>query len=175
MRPGYLVDGYNLIHREPMLRVLLDNDPELAREKLIGLLAEFRAARQIRLTVVFDGRAGTGLDAHTLALGVGVVYARYPESADDRIVALVCRSPHPRALTVVSSDRALVARARDRGAGALDSDEFLARIRAARSGPAGPRPSAEGEKPEMKPGDSAEWADYFRRGGVDVDRGDGVW
>ncbi|HDR00234.1 MAG TPA: hypothetical protein ENN51_08145 [candidate division WOR-3 bacterium] len=175
MRPGYLVDGYNVIHREPVLKLLLDADAESAREKLIGLLADFRAQRRVRMTVVFDGRAGTGLDAHTRALGVEVVYARYPESADDRIVALVGRSRHPRSLTVVSSDRGLVARCRDHGAHSLGAEEFLARAREARSGQAPGRTSEPGEKPEMKPGDSAEWAEYFRKGGVDVDSGDGVW
>jgi predicted RNA-binding protein with PIN domain len=172
MQPGYLVDGYNVIHREPALKALLESDGEAARERLISMLAGFRAGRRVRVTVVFDGRGGTGLDARTRAAGVQAVYAHYPETADARIVKLVRSSRHPRSLTVVSSDRGLVTQCRDSGAAAIGADEFLALVRAQPGRRGGPR-RPDSEKPVMKPGDAAEWAEFFRRGGVDVDRREG--
>ncbi|MFO7637790.1 MAG: NYN domain-containing protein [bacterium] len=178
MQPGYLVDGYNVIHREPGLAALLGRDAESARERLISLLAGFRAGRRVRVTVVFDGQGGAGQGAHTAAAGVQVLYARAGETADERIVRLVRNSKHPRSLTVVSSDRGLVNQCRDFGAGSVGADEFLASLRAEASG-TGPARSPRGgpgaEKPEMRPGDAADWEEYFRQGGMDLDRKDGLW
>ncbi|MFO7675731.1 MAG: NYN domain-containing protein [bacterium] len=153
--PSYLVDGYNVIHREPALKPLLERDAEAARTGLISMLAGFRAGRRVRVTVVFDGRGGTGLDARTIAAGVQVVYAHFSETADARIVRLVRSSRHPRSLTVVSSDLGLVAQCRDFGASSLGAEEFLARCREVAGRPAAGR-GGNGDRAEVTPGEAAQ-------------------
>ncbi len=88
------------------------NDPPAAAARLTQLVAEWCRTHDHGVTVVFDGRPQPRLEE--LAGGnLAVVFARRPgrDAADDRIVELVEeRYGDEPALTVVTSDRGLVAR-----------------------------------------------------------------
>ena len=65
---------------------------------------------------------------------------------------------HPKAWTVVSSDRWIVDQCRSFRVKTVRSEEF------ARFLVSSGRVEAQPDKPEMKPGDVAEWEEYFRKG-----------
>lgn len=164
MQPHIIVDGYNLLHKVADIAALAGTDLELARERLESRLLGYRSGRDVRLTVVFDGSAaGTG--GATPVPGIEVVFSRAPEKADEVIVGLVRRHSHPRSVTVVSSDAAVVRQARDFGAKTMAGEEFAALLveTPGRHGPKAPA-AAPGGKPEMRPGDVGEWERFFAGG-----------
>ena len=100
--PEYLlVDGYNVIYAWPDLKGL---PLEHARDKLLGLMAEYGALTGIQVMVVFDAhhvRHGTGHMEEVL--GVTVVYTREGETADAFIERLAGQLP-PGRLFVATAD-----------------------------------------------------------------------
>lgn len=118
----WLVDGTNVVGARPD-GWWRDRPAAFARlVARLGLLVE----EGDEVTVVFDGRPTDALaeGAHD---GVMVVWAtrRGPDAADDRIVDLVRADPDPRTRTVVTSDRALVARVVDHAAPVAGASTLL--------------------------------------------------
>jgi predicted RNA-binding protein with PIN domain len=118
--PEYLVDGNNVMGSRP------DGwwrDRRGAQRRLVERLEEFAAARDVPVTVVFDG------SAHDAGGGerVAVRFARRSgrDAADDDVAALVHRHPDPGSLTVVTSDAALAERVRGAGATVVGAGAFL--------------------------------------------------
>jgi|SRR5690606_10552763 len=97
-----LVDGNNVMGSRP------DGwwrDRPAAAARLVARLAALTVARDLAVTVVFDGAAPA--DAPAAPPGVEVRYAerRGPDAADDVIAALVAAASAP--VTVVTADGAL--------------------------------------------------------------------
>ncbi len=118
-RRDLLVDGNNVMGSRP------DGwwrDRPGAARRLVTELQALVARTGDRVTVVFDGRPVPGLPEHPHAEhpqgSVRVAYARRagPDSADDRIVEEVDAAVDASLLTVVTSDRELARRVRERGA-----------------------------------------------------------
>jgi predicted RNA-binding protein with PIN domain len=117
----WLVDGYNVIRRDPDLRGREAESLEAGRRALLGLIA--RADRAIRdeFTVVFDGARLTG---STPTSGrIRVVFSRPPATADDELMRLA-RQLRSGAV-VVSSDRKVQDAARRAGSAVLTAEQFL--------------------------------------------------
>ncbi|MBM4284643.1 MAG: hypothetical protein FJ128_05270 [Deltaproteobacteria bacterium] len=119
-----IVDGYNLIRQSPELRRLEAQDLEAGRRALLELLSEYRRTRPGRqVSVVFDGwQTGGFQESRDLYLGVGVIYSRRGERADEVIKRLLSRE-RGRAV-VVSSDRELQGAARRVGAAWIEALAF---------------------------------------------------
>jgi predicted RNA-binding protein with PIN domain len=99
----WLIDGYNVIRRDPALAGAEAQGLEEGRAALLRVVANAARASGDPFTVVFDGAGRWG---GTPAGGqVQVVFSRPPESADDvlRRLAAQLRS----GAVVVSSDRAV--------------------------------------------------------------------
>jgi predicted RNA-binding protein with PIN domain len=94
-----------------------------AQRRLVDRLEEFAAAKDVPVTVVFDGRA------HDAGGGerVAVRFARRSgrDAADDDVAALVQRHPDPGSLTVVTSDAALAERVHEAGGTVVGAGAFL--------------------------------------------------
>uniref|UniRef100_A0A7C4CAX2 NYN domain-containing protein n=1 Tax=candidate division WOR-3 bacterium TaxID=2052148 RepID=A0A7C4CAX2_UNCW3 len=166
MQPHIVVDGYNLLHKVADLAPLMGSDLELARERLESRLLGYRSGRDVRLTVVFDGSAAAAGPAAAVP-GVEVVFSRAPEKADEVIVGIVAGHASPRSVTVVTSDNAVARQVRDLGAKTMSGEEFAVLLNPVSVGRHTPRPKsvpAAGAKPEMKPGDVADWESFFARG-----------
>jgi predicted RNA-binding protein with PIN domain len=123
----YLVDGYNVTRRDPAtasLSLLEQREALAARLRVRGrdLLGNGR------IVVVFDGEGGPGLSTGG-EVPVEIVYA-HQRSADDEIVRIASRSKSP--VTVVSSDRALGQRARERATVEVEVREASTCFEAAR-------------------------------------------
>jgi len=158
-----VIDGYNLIYAMPELARLVERDLEHARDRLITYLASYAATRSVRVTVVFDGRGGQASAGRPKVGGVEVVYSRSPQDADQRIKAMIAGEKNPKSCTVVTSDRSIITHVRDFKAKTISSSTFA---RTLSGGSVNRVPSSvtrSTDKPEMKPGDMADWLDYFRR------------
>ncbi|MFY3792634.1 NYN domain-containing protein [Ureibacillus sp. MALMAid1270] len=88
MQTILLVDGYNMIGSWKELRQLRDSDFEEARNRLIQLMAEYKAAMGWRVIVVFDAHLVPGVEQVYVHNAVEVIYTRKNETADERIEKL---------------------------------------------------------------------------------------
>ncbi|HEY3065309.1 MAG TPA: NYN domain-containing protein [Methylomirabilota bacterium] len=120
----WLIDGYNVIRRDPALSSRETESLEAGRTALLHVLATVAGTSPDTFTVVFDGARRTG----GMASGgrVEVLFSRPPDHADDVLVRLAARWRD--GAVVVSSDRAVRDAARRAGATVLGAEEFLAAI-----------------------------------------------
>jgi predicted RNA-binding protein with PIN domain len=117
----WLIDGYNVIRRDPELAQHEAQNLEDGRAALLRLIAGAARASGDPFTVVFDGarRAGGAAGGGQ----VQVMFSRPPETADDvlRRLAGELRS----GAVVVSSDRAVRDAAERAGAAAVTAEQFI--------------------------------------------------
>ncbi|AYC30631.1 NYN domain-containing protein [Paenisporosarcina cavernae] len=83
-----LVDGYNIIGAWMELRKLRDEKLLDARDRLIELMAEYKAYTGWRVIVVFDAHLVPGIEKKNRTFDVEVVFTRENETADERIEKL---------------------------------------------------------------------------------------
>jgi ribosomal protection tetracycline resistance protein len=90
-----VVDGYNVIFADDALRKTAAVDIERSREKLVSMLEAYLSNKDLRVTLVFDGRGGL-TDAEAAVPGkLQVVFSARYQTADDLIVAMIKDSPNP--------------------------------------------------------------------------------
>jgi len=121
-----LIDGHNLIGRGRLPDLRLDDPDDEA--KLVARLRTYCARTGKRVTVVFDHGLPGGLSRELSGGGVKVVFASTGRTADGILRERVRRARDPRGLTVVTSDREVVAAAQARGARVMRSEEFAAQL-----------------------------------------------
>lgn len=120
----WLVDGFNLLHAA----VLRSGDSRKEwwkstnRERVVELARGFDD-REAELVVVFDGSEEP---REPVDGGPRVVFAA---PADDWLLATVKAAPNPHRVAVVTADRRLADRLRDRGAQVVSPSAFAARCR----------------------------------------------
>ena len=115
----WLVDGMNVVGSRP------DGwwrDRRGAMSRLAFSLAEFAAATEEPLAVVFDGRP---FDLSPPGIEVAFASRGGRNAADDEIAARVERDGDPASLTVVTSDRELIERITRAHARHMTSGAFL--------------------------------------------------
>lgn len=88
MKNILLVDGYNIIGAWPELRVLKERDFSAARDRLIEILAEYRAYTGYQVIVIFDAYYVKGLERKYKNYKIDVIFTRENETADERIEKL---------------------------------------------------------------------------------------
>jgi predicted RNA-binding protein with PIN domain len=137
----WLIDGYNLIRRDPALASREAESLEAGRVALCRLLAQAARVSGDRFTVVFDGRGAGGTG--TGAAGVGVVFSSARETADRVLARLAVGGG-----AVVSNDREVRRAAARAGAISVTADEFLGRLE---TGAAGTTPVPDGSGPQNPP------------------------
>ncbi len=117
----WLIDGYNVIRRDPDLRGREQESLEAGRTALLRLLAAEAPRSRDDFTVVFDGarRAGGGPAGGRLQ----VLFSRPPLTADDELMRLARR--HGAGAIVVTSDRKIQDAARRAGCPVVSSEAFL--------------------------------------------------
>ena len=55
MREYLIVDGYNIINDWPLLKKMCGESIQAARDKLVEIMAGFRAYKGMEVIIVFDG------------------------------------------------------------------------------------------------------------------------
>ena len=117
----WLIDGYNVIRREPDLRAREAESLEAGRRALLHLLARAHRDPRDEFTVVFDGaRVAGGAPSHGR---IRTIFSRPPHTADDELIRLARQWQS--GAVVVSSDRRIQDAARRAGAAALTAEQFL--------------------------------------------------
>jgi predicted RNA-binding protein with PIN domain len=119
-----IIDGYNLIRQSPWLSLLDARDLEAGREALLQTLSDYRQRRpQHKITVIFDGwQGGAFQESRDRSHGVGIIYSRRGERADEVIKRILSREG--RRAVMVSSDRELQVWAEKTGATWVAAAEF---------------------------------------------------
>jgi predicted RNA-binding protein with PIN domain len=117
----WLIDGYNVIRREPDLRAREAEGLEAGRRALLHLLASAHRDPRDEFTVVFDGARVDG--GHPSPGRIRVIFSRPPHSADDELMRLARQWQS--GAVVVTSDRRIQDAARRAGAAALTAEQFL--------------------------------------------------
>jgi len=142
-----LVDGNNLLHRLPK--------PSRTRSAVRALVLDATRHERMSVVVVFDGPPPTGSPGHEALGRVTVVYSG-AVAADDVIISRIPAGRRAREWVVVTDDRGLAGRARERGAAVRTLGEWSARPR-----PAPPRNRAEAK---LSSSEVAEWEEVFKGG-----------
>jgi uncharacterized protein len=83
-----LVDGYNIIGAWKELRALKADKLIDARDRLIEMMAEYKAFSGYRVIVVFDAYLVPGIEKKKKQYDVEVIFTRENETADERIEKL---------------------------------------------------------------------------------------
>ncbi|MEK4487736.1 NYN domain-containing protein [Psychrobacillus sp. FSL H8-0484] len=100
-----LVDGYNIIGAWSELRKLKSDKLLDARDRLIELMAEYKAFTGIRVIVVFDAHLVPGIENKKKQNDVEIIYTRENETADERIEKLTLELSNRRTqIYVATSD-----------------------------------------------------------------------
>lgn len=102
-----LIDGNNLLHRLPK--------PQRSRADVRAQVLEITRRETLSVIVVFDGPPPTGAPARESLGKVTVVYSG-SRAADDVIIGLLPGGAEAKQFSVVTDDRGLADRARERGA-----------------------------------------------------------
>lgn len=121
----WLIDGYNVVRRDPDLRARERESLEAGRAALLAVLARVAARVSDSFTVVFDGAQRSG--GSPSPGRVQVIFSRPPETADD-VLRRLAGSLREGAV-VVTSDRAVQDSSRRAMAVAVDAEAFLGAIR----------------------------------------------
>lgn len=119
-----IIDGYNLLHRQPGR-----GDIESRRHRLLESLARDAAAMAPRVTVVFDGRAPAA-SRRPHAHGLEVIYSPAGRTADEIIERLAGGAARPETVLVVTSDRTETITAAASGAGTMSCRAFMEQLAA---------------------------------------------
>jgi hypothetical protein len=104
-RECLIVDGYNIINDWPMLKAICRDNIEAARDKLVEIMAGYRAYKGINVIVVFDGHLvkdnpGSSVNQN----GVQVIYTKEQETADSYIEKSVAAMAKKALVWVATSD-----------------------------------------------------------------------
>jgi predicted RNA-binding protein with PIN domain len=120
----WLVDGMNVIGSRPDRWW---NDPDRAVRRMIGELDRYAEETGDVVTVVFDRQPRDVSSGVHGAITVAFASRRGRNAADHEITEMVADDESPATLTVVTSDRDLADRVRQRGARVASSGSFRRR------------------------------------------------
>ena len=122
----YILDAYNIIHKMRRLETALDTDLRTAREALTNLCADLAQARGdiTSMIIVFDGRSEWRDLPKKSTEKIRLVFSETNEDADDRIAALLKKSPEKPERCVVSDDNSVRNHARAYRARVMSVAEF---------------------------------------------------
>lgn len=117
----YFIDGYNLLFR------LLNHNENLQnqREAIIYDLSRKISLVKIDASIVFDAAFQIGDRTRTHYNELEILFTAEGETADEYIVSEIKNHPYPRQETVVTSDKKLAQRVRNRSARTKSVEEFI--------------------------------------------------
>ena len=123
----YLIDGYNVIRRDPRLREVENRQGlEAGRAALVSQLKASTLLASTRTTLVFDGSGDVVSPTPTGHANLRIMFSSPPANADDTIFAMVRWNKTPEQVTVVTSDQELSWQVRKAGATVISTEDFEA-------------------------------------------------
>lgn len=100
-----LVDGYNVINAWNDLKKLQEHDIEMARKKLIEILAQYQMVKGIKVVIVFDAYlVKGGRERREIIDNVEIVFTKEGETADNFIEKQISILGGGFKVTAVTSD-----------------------------------------------------------------------
>ncbi len=121
-----LVDGYNIIFAWEELKKLAQDSLDSARDRLIEILAEFRAVTDANIILVFDAyKVKNNQGEKERVLGIDVVYTKEAETADMYIERVTHKLSKNHRVRVATSDRVEQIIILGGGALRVSAEEFL--------------------------------------------------
>jgi predicted RNA-binding protein with PIN domain len=151
----YIIDAYNVIHRDPLFRVRAKKDIAGAREHLIALTSGFAIRGKKKVIIVFDG---TGRDEEGNPSGVQIIYSEPGKNADIRIKELIAKSKNPRNLVIISSDSEVARYGKLYACRIMLADKFMGELSRGKDRPVDEKPSS------MSKQEQEEWLRLFGEG-----------
>lgn len=88
MKKVLIVDGYNMIGAWKELRHLRETNFEEARNRLVDLMAEYKASMDMKVIIVFDAHNVSGNEQNYVYNDVEIIFTKKNETADERIEKL---------------------------------------------------------------------------------------
>jgi predicted RNA-binding protein with PIN domain len=117
----YFIDGYNLL-----FRLIHDNrDLQSQREAIIHDLNQKISLLKLNASIVFDAAFQIGERTRSHYDALEILFTGEGETADEYIVDEIKNSLHPQQETVVTSDKKLAWRVRNRSAHTESVEEFI--------------------------------------------------
>lgn len=151
-----VIDGHNLIGQIPDLSL---SDPH-DEEKLIKRLEEHHRERGTPIIVVFDPGQGPPPIKRLRGKGIKVLFAPPGSKADTLIINLIKKSPYPKGLTIVSSDREVRRAARARRAKTMTAQRFARMLSRPQTLPV-TQPTI--KEKSLSPSEVKEWMAIFEK------------
>ena len=148
-----LIDGNNLLHSLPRA--------ERSRGSVRARVLDATRHERMSVVVVFDGRPPEGMSDRESLGNVTIIYSG-TRTADDVIVAELPSGKAASQFSIVTDDRGLAVRVRDRGAKVRSLAEWQRRPK--RRPPTKPRAESKLSSREI-----AEWESFFSGGSIDND------
>jgi predicted RNA-binding protein with PIN domain len=119
----YIIDGNNLIGKNPSLMSLQRKDKQASREKLVNVLDRYFISKKSKVYLHFDGFENGKINSSNLK----IVYSD-KQSADDKIKSQVSDSKVHRNIIVITSDSNLAQFAKKCSCTIVSSDNFAVEI-----------------------------------------------
>ena len=120
-----LVDGYNVIFAWKELAKLAKDNIDSARGRLIDIMCDYQAAKQVELIVVFDAYRIQGHRTEVVDINnIHVVYTKEAQTADRYIEEFAHNNGERYDITVVTSDGLEQIIIRGEGCALISSREF---------------------------------------------------
>jgi len=130
-----LIDGYNIIHDWDNLSSLAEISLEMARDKLVSMVANYQGFKAINTIIVFDAhKIRFGLENIVRHGNVTLVYTAESETADayiERTILGLAGGLKPYRVAVATSDSLEQVIIMAKGAYRLSARDFLAEIESA--------------------------------------------
>ncbi|MSS77470.1 NYN domain-containing protein [Anaerococcus sp. AGMB00486] len=119
------IDGYNIINSWPELKSIQSQSLELAREKLIDMMAEYACLSNEIVELVFDAYNSDG-DRENISekLGIKIVYTKKFQTADTYIEKMTNLYARRHNVKVVTDDGQVQSLAFERGASRITALEL---------------------------------------------------
>ena len=161
-----LIDGYNLLFQSSVVgRGRGPGWLQQARLRMLYFLKNRLSEEDTAyVQVVFDASTSpiesVSVSSAEQSLGLQVFFASEYDEADDLLEELIRSHPHPKSLTVVSSDHRVQRCARARKASVLGAEEYWERLEQRSVAPA---ESDDGLSLDSKPDVDASDVDYWLR------------
>lgn len=167
-----LIDAYNVMFAHPKIGPLVRHDNAAAREEFLVLVSQNRPLGASKIVVVFDAHrspaptTSTGRAHTSYERGLHVVFA--PETADVWIQTRLRDATDPKLITVITSDREILATVTAHEAQILRVSEFLKLPRKRHR--SGPLPARADDKPShMSNRELKKWEELFAQERDDQD------
>ncbi|WXR60428.1 NYN domain-containing protein [Peptostreptococcaceae bacterium AGR-M142] len=106
LKKEYLVvDGYNIINFLSQTKALYKENLELARNKLVDILAEYKGYTGIEVIIVFDAyKVKQNIGKEYNEQGIKIIFTKERETADHYIEKLVSDLPKNSIIRVATND-----------------------------------------------------------------------